>query len=46
MANLQLDIVAGRKPVSAWDAGVKSWQSGGGDKIRSEYEAAYAANNS
>jgi putative aldouronate transport system substrate-binding protein len=46
MANLQLDIISGRKPVSAWDGGVKSWRSAGGDKIRSEYEQAYAANHS
>ncbi|WP_406113232.1 hypothetical protein [Streptomyces sp. NBC_01014] len=32
------DIVAGRKPISAYDGLVRTWRSGGGDKIRREYE--------
>ncbi|POH75419.1 extracellular solute-binding protein [Arthrobacter glacialis] len=42
MEALQNDIVQGRKPVSAWDAGVKDWQGKAGDKMRSEYEEAFA----
>ncbi len=39
----QNDIVAGRKPLSSWDDAVASWQQNGGDEIRKEYEAAFAA---
>jgi putative aldouronate transport system substrate-binding protein len=46
MTDLQSDIMQGRKPVSAWADGVKSWKSSGGDTIRAEYEKAYAAANS
>lgn len=38
MTNLMTDIIVGRKPVSAWDDGVRSWKTGGGDAIRAEYE--------
>lgn len=41
--NLILDIVSGRKPVSAWDDGMASWKSGGGETIRKEYEVAFEA---
>lgn len=34
------DIIQGRKPISALDGAIKAWRSGGGDKIRSEYEDA------
>ncbi|MFE6968401.1 extracellular solute-binding protein [Isoptericola sp. NPDC057653] len=38
-------ILLGRKPVSSWDAVVAKWRADGGDKIRAEYEAAYAEAN-
>jgi putative aldouronate transport system substrate-binding protein len=38
IADIALDITVNRKPVSAWDDAVKSWRSGGGDKIAQEYE--------
>ncbi|OIV38367.1 hypothetical protein BIV57_06125 [Mangrovactinospora gilvigrisea] len=37
-------IITGRQPVSSWDAAVKKWKSGGGDKIASEYASEFAAN--
>ena len=40
LVRLQGDILQGRAPVSAWDAGVKQWKSGGGDKIRDELQKA------
>jgi putative aldouronate transport system substrate-binding protein len=36
----QNDILAGRQPVSSWDDTVKQWRAAGGDKVRSELEAA------
>jgi putative aldouronate transport system substrate-binding protein len=36
------DILYGRKPISVWDSTVKTWQKDVGNKIRSEYEAAWA----
>lgn len=39
---LQIDILQGRQPVSAWDVGVKQWKSGGGDKIRDELQKVLA----
>jgi putative aldouronate transport system substrate-binding protein len=45
ITDLQLGILQGRKPLSAWDDGVKAWRDGGGDQIRAEYEQAYAAAN-
>lgn len=33
-------MIAGRKPISAFDAAVKKWAKDGGDKIRGEYEQA------
>lgn len=35
-------IIAGRKPMSAFDDAVSAWRSGGGDQIRKEYEQALA----
>ena len=40
--DLTNDILQGRKPVSAWDAGVASWRQNGGDRIREELEEARA----
>jgi putative aldouronate transport system substrate-binding protein len=37
------DIVAGRRPMSDFEGLVSTWKSAGGDKIRAEYQAAYAA---
>jgi putative aldouronate transport system substrate-binding protein len=39
------DILYGRKPVSIWDSAVKSWKSSVGDKMRKEYEEAFAKQN-
>jgi putative aldouronate transport system substrate-binding protein len=36
------DIVTGRRPVTDYDQLVKDWRAAGGDKARSEYEAALA----
>jgi putative aldouronate transport system substrate-binding protein len=41
LASLTDDILAGRKPVSAWSDGVKSFMDGGGQKILDEYQQAY-----
>lgn len=38
-----LDIVAGRKSLSDFDGLLKSWRSGGGDRIRREYEQSLAS---
>ncbi|MFD9604014.1 hypothetical protein [Streptomyces sp. NPDC059970] len=35
-------IVAGRKPISAYKEELSKWRSGGGDKMRAEYEASLA----
>lgn len=37
------DIVAGRRPMSDFDGLLSAWRSAGGDKIKSEYQQAYAA---
>ena len=37
-------IVAGRVPMSEWDAAVKKWRSRGGDRMADEYAKDYAAN--
>ncbi|WP_328625896.1 hypothetical protein OHA88_14930 [Streptomyces sp. NBC_00353] len=37
-----LDVVAGRKPISAFQDQVKKWRAGGGDQMRAEYEASIA----
>lgn len=39
------DIMVDRKPVSAWSDAVKTWRSAAGDKIRGEYQEAYAKLN-
>lgn len=38
VAAARLEIIQGRKPVSAWDDAVKAWRTGGGDQIRAEFE--------
>lgn len=38
-------ILQGRVEVSAWDAAVDEWRSGGGDTIRGEFEASFAELN-
>ncbi|MGW8567067.1 extracellular solute-binding protein [Isoptericola sp. NPDC055881] len=42
LGSVEADILAGRKPVSAWKPAVAAWRKGGGDTIRTEYEAALA----
>jgi putative aldouronate transport system substrate-binding protein len=37
------DIVAGRRPLSDLDQLLSTWRSSGGEKMRSEYQSAYAA---
>jgi putative aldouronate transport system substrate-binding protein len=37
------DIVAGRRPLSDIDGLMRAWRSAGGEKVRAEYQAAYAA---
>jgi putative aldouronate transport system substrate-binding protein len=37
-------IVAGRIPLSEWDAAVKKWRSRGGDRMAEEFAKDYAAN--
>lgn len=39
------DVVQGRQPLSAWDAAVTRWKADGGDKMRAEYEHAFAMEN-
>ncbi len=43
MTDAMNQIVQGRQPVSSWKDAVDNWRKSGGDKIRAEYEAAYAA---
>ncbi|MBA4865624.1 sugar ABC transporter substrate-binding protein [Streptomyces sp. PSKA54] len=38
-------IIAGRTPLSEWDAAVKKWRSRGGDRIAEELAKDYAANH-
>jgi putative aldouronate transport system substrate-binding protein len=40
VTDLRNDVIAGRKPISAFDDAVKKWARDGGDKIRGEYEQA------
>ncbi|MFI9550871.1 extracellular solute-binding protein [Nonomuraea endophytica] len=42
--NLELDIVLGRKPVSAWAAGVQTYLNNGGKAIAAELQKAADAN--
>ncbi|OIV38364.1 hypothetical protein BIV57_06105 [Mangrovactinospora gilvigrisea] len=44
MTDTLTSIITGRQQVSSWDAAVKKWKSGGGDKIASEYADELAAN--
>ncbi len=37
-------IIAGRLPLSEWDAAVKKWRGRGGDRMAEEYAKDYAAN--
>ncbi|WP_149824175.1 extracellular solute-binding protein [Streptomyces tailanensis] len=37
-------IVAGRLPLSEWDATVKKWRAGGGDRMAEEFAKDHAAN--
>ena len=43
MTDLESQIAQGKKPVSDWAAGVQTWKSSGGDKIRTELEQALSA---
>ncbi|WP_151475766.1 extracellular solute-binding protein [Streptomyces albicerus] len=38
-------IIAGRTPLSEWDATVKTWRQRGGDRMAEEFAEDYAANN-
>jgi putative aldouronate transport system substrate-binding protein len=38
----RVDILQGHKPLSHWDDVVKQWRREGGDKMRKEYEEAFA----
>jgi len=42
MGTVMQDIMYGRQPVSAWDAAVQEWRQAAGDKVRGEYEQAFA----
>lgn len=39
-----ISIIAGSKPISAFDDFVKAWKAAGGDKVQAEAEAYYKAN--
>ncbi|GAA1578778.1 extracellular solute-binding protein [Kribbella karoonensis] len=39
-SDVRNDVIAGRKPISAFDAALAKWKKDGGDKIRGEYETA------
>lgn len=43
--DLETQILLGKQPVSAWGDAIATWRKGGGDKVRSEYEQAFAAAN-
>lgn len=43
MRDLQADVIQARKSMADWDAGVAQWRKDGGDQIRREFEAAFAA---
>ncbi|TWD82898.1 carbohydrate ABC transporter substrate-binding protein (CUT1 family) [Kribbella amoyensis] len=40
LTDVRNDVIAGRKPMTAFDAAVKKWAKDGGDKIRGEFEQA------
>lgn len=46
LMSVETDIIAGRKPVSAWGPAVQAWKRGGGDKIRDELQKALAERES
>ncbi|MDE3076086.1 MAG: hypothetical protein KGJ86_11720, partial [Chloroflexota bacterium] len=41
--SVMVDIVSGRKPISAYDAALKDWRTNGGDQIRKEFEEGLAS---
>lgn len=41
MADLELAVIHGRKSLSDWDEGVRAWRTGGGDKVRHEFEESH-----
>ncbi|GAA2224222.1 extracellular solute-binding protein [Promicromonospora sukumoe] len=42
LVSTESDIMAGRKPVTAWADAASAWAKGGGDTIRDEYQKALA----
>jgi putative aldouronate transport system substrate-binding protein len=40
LSDVRNDVIAGRKPISAFDAALAKWKKDGGDKIRGEFESA------
>lgn len=42
LGSVEVDILEGRKPVSAWTDAVERWKKDGGDQIRDELSEAYA----
>jgi putative aldouronate transport system substrate-binding protein len=42
IVSAQNAIIQGQQPVSSWNAAVKSWQTSGGNQIRTEFEEALA----
>ncbi|TDE88787.1 extracellular solute-binding protein [Occultella glacieicola] len=44
LRDLEVDILQGRKPVSAWTDAVQTWKDGGGDAMRDEFAEAFAEN--
>jgi putative aldouronate transport system substrate-binding protein len=42
VTDVRNDVIAGRKPLSAFDDAVAKWRKGGGDTIRGEFEQALA----
>lgn len=42
LTSTESDIMAGRKPVTAWADAASAWAKGGGDTIRDEYQKALA----
>lgn len=42
LTDVEEDIIAGRKPISAWAPAVKKWKSEGGDQMAEEFAQALA----
>jgi len=42
LTDLRTRIEIGRKPLSAWDSGVKTWLASAGNQIAKEHSEAYA----